>query len=179
MMMKLSKMAWACLITVLVVWPFIISAGMEQLQQEDPELSGPLIAQPPTVIQQPVKRGGEGQRIRGPKGLCIDVPSGDYYDGAEVLLWPCKSDGDSQNQLWTFEEDGTITSNGFFCLMPSIKSGCPTSQPNNYLMISTCPDDPSGSFAQWKHDGSEGFILHRQTGLVLTAKSDAQGERGA
>ncbi|KAJ4848853.1 hypothetical protein Tsubulata_013653 [Turnera subulata] len=170
MMMKLSKMAWVCLILVLVILaPFRIS-GVEELQ-EDPKLSGP---QPPVVLQQSLKRGGEGQRIRGPKGLCIDVPGGQYYDGAEVFLWLCVD----KNQQWTFEEDGTIrSSNNYYCLMP--KNGCPVSPPN-YLMISRCPNNPSGSSAQWSYERFfEGFILHEQTGLVLTAKSDVQGQRGA
>ncbi|KAJ4830028.1 hypothetical protein Tsubulata_032924 [Turnera subulata] len=171
--MKLSKMAWVCLILVPVVWaPFRIS-GAEQPQQEDPKLSGPLISQPPILIQQ---LGSKGQvQIRGPKGLCLEyVPQGKYYDGAELTLVSCRSSATS-NQLWTFKEDGTIRSNGS-CLMPA--SVCPTSPVNN-LMLSTCPDDPIGSSAQWKHNEDEGFMLNSLTGLVLTAKSDAEGVFGA
>ncbi|KAJ4848850.1 hypothetical protein Tsubulata_013649 [Turnera subulata] len=160
-------MAGVCLILVLVVWPFRISSGVEQ---EDPKLiSG---QQPPIVRQQLV---GRGQQIRGPKGMCIDVRGREYYEGAEVILWPCRSK-DNYNQLWTFKEDGTIRSNSY-CLMPN--SSCPVSPPN-YLMISTCPDDPIGSSAQWKYDGFyDGALLHSQTGLVLTAKSDAKGQNGS
>ncbi|KAJ4825505.1 hypothetical protein Tsubulata_049401 [Turnera subulata] len=175
MMKKLSKdVAWVCLILVLVVWPFRIS-GVEQ-PQEDPKLSGSFLAQPPVVIQQLVGGGeDEGQYIRGPKGLCIEVP-GEYYDGAEVFLWPCRS-YDNQNQLWTFTRENTIVISNNYCLMP--KSSCPTSPPN-YLMISRCPDDPEGSFAQWTYgEFSEGFLLHLESGLVLTAKSDVQGQAGA
>ncbi|KAJ4839787.1 hypothetical protein Tsubulata_033808 [Turnera subulata] len=173
MMMKLSKdVAWVCLVLVLVVWaPFRIS-GVELLLQEDPKLSGP---QPPILIQQLVGSGGEGQQIRGPKGLCIDVPNGEYKDGAGVILHPCHG---GSNQRWTFKEDKTIRCNSnSYCLMP--KNGCPVSPPN-YLMISKCPDDPNGSSAQWiYYRDFQGSILHLNSGLVLTAKSDVEKEVGA
>ncbi|KAJ4839789.1 hypothetical protein Tsubulata_033810 [Turnera subulata] len=175
MMMKLSEMAWVCLILVLVVWAPIGISGVEQQQQEDPKLSGPLIAHPSLVIQQVVGGGGEDKvhLIRGPKGLCIEVPGGDYKNGTEVILSPCNST--SQNQQWTIEEDGRVRSNNY-CLRP--KNGCPVSPPN-YLMIETCPDDPSGSWAQWEYSELfNGLMKHTKTGLVLTAKSDVQGQSG-
>ncbi|EER96114.1 hypothetical protein BDA96_02G090700 [Sorghum bicolor] len=50
-------------------------------------------------------------RLVGPEGRCVDVPYGVYYNGKQVQLWSCKSNGDV-NQLWTLKRDGTIRSNG-------------------------------------------------------------------
>ncbi|KAJ4839786.1 hypothetical protein Tsubulata_033807 [Turnera subulata] len=180
MMMKLSMdVAWVCLVLVLVVWAPLRISGVELLQ-EDPKLSASFLAQPPMLIQQVVGSAGPGQQIRGPKGLCIDVYNREYKDGAELILFPCKSKSspDVDNQLWTFKElDGTIRiNNNSYCLMPN--SSCPVS--SNYLTISKCPDDPSGSSAQWSYyRNSQEYILHLRTGLVLTAKSDVQNQFGA
>ncbi|KAJ4828718.1 hypothetical protein Tsubulata_033111 [Turnera subulata] len=78
-------------------------------------------------------------RIAGPNGMCLDVSGGEYHDGKEVFLWPCKSDN-SPNQLWTFEKDGTVRSNNY-CLMTYCD--CPTPKVN-YIMIYPCPKDRDG-----------------------------------
>ncbi|KAJ4849225.1 hypothetical protein Tsubulata_011472 [Turnera subulata] len=109
-------------------------------------------------------------RIAGPNGTCVDVPRGEYHDGAEVFLWPCKSD-DNPNQLWTFKKDGTIRSNNY-CL--KTYGGCPS---HNYIMLIECPEHPSDTFAHWELR-QDGTILHYLTGLVLTARSAAEGSLG-
>ncbi|KAJ4838260.1 hypothetical protein Tsubulata_048340, partial [Turnera subulata] len=109
-------------------------------------------------------------RIAGPNGTCVDVPRGEYHDGAEVFLWPCKSD-DNPNQLWTFKKDGTIRSNNY-CL--KTYGGCPS---HNYIMLIECPEHPSDTFAHWELR-QDGTVLHYLTGLVLTARSAAEGSLG-
>ncbi|KAJ4849217.1 hypothetical protein Tsubulata_011460 [Turnera subulata] len=107
--------------------------------------------------------------ISGPNGLCVDVSRGEYYNGAELLLWTCKSDNNN-NQLWTFKKDGTIRSNNNWCLNPS--SDSPSE--NTYIMIYECPQDASGTRAVWELL-QDGTLRNTRTKLVLTAKSDKQG----
>ncbi|KAJ4828727.1 hypothetical protein Tsubulata_033122 [Turnera subulata] len=107
--------------------------------------------------------------ISGPNGLCVDVFGGKYYNGAELILWTCKSNN-KHNQLWTFKKDGTIRSNNNWCLNPS--SDSPSA--NTYIMIYECPQDPSGTRAVWDLL-QDGTLRNTRTKLVLTAKSDKQG----
>ncbi|KAJ4835106.1 hypothetical protein Tsubulata_037225 [Turnera subulata] len=107
--------------------------------------------------------------ISGPNGLCVDVFGGKYHNGAELILWTCKSNN-RHNQLWTFKKDGTIRSNNNWCLNPS--SDSPSE--NIYIMIYECPQDPSGTRAVWELL-QDGTLRNTRTGLVLTALSDKQG----
>ncbi|KAJ4848533.1 hypothetical protein Tsubulata_027017 [Turnera subulata] len=108
--------------------------------------------------------------ISGPNGLCLDVSHGEYYNGAELLLWTCRSDNNN-NQLWTFKKDGTIRSiNNDWCLNPSSESPSETT----YIMIYVCPQDPTGTRAVWELL-QDGTLRNTRTKLVLTAKSDKQG----
>ncbi|KAJ4828724.1 hypothetical protein Tsubulata_033118 [Turnera subulata] len=107
--------------------------------------------------------------ISGPNGLCLDVFGGKYHNGAELILWTCKSNN-RHNQLWTFKKDGTIRSNNNWCLNPS--SDSPSE--NTYIMIYECPQDPSGTRAVWELL-QDGTLRNTRTGLVLTAKSYKQG----
>ncbi|KAJ4849218.1 hypothetical protein Tsubulata_011461 [Turnera subulata] len=107
--------------------------------------------------------------INGPNGLCVDVPGGEYRDGAELILWTCKSDN-KNSQLWTFKNDGTIRSiNNNWCLNPS--SDIPSQ--TTYIMIYECPQYPSGTRAVWELL-QDGTLRNNFTQLVLTAKSDKQ-----
>jgi len=40
----------------------------------------------------------------------LDIEGGSSSAGAKVIIWPKKTGGDRQNQLWYFDESGIIRS---------------------------------------------------------------------
>jgi hypothetical protein len=105
------------------------------------------------------------QHIVGVNNLCVDVFNGYYFDGNVVQLYPCKSNGDV-NQQWSLEEDGTIQSNGT-CLATNGTS------PGSNVFISDCNEvKASATIWEVRKDGS---ILNPISSLFLTSKSGKSG----
>lgn len=103
-------------------------------------------------------------RLVGPEGRCVDVPYGYYYNGNQVQLWSCKSNGDV-NQLWTLKRDGTIRSNGK-CLTSSGDAA------GARVVINDCPRVPTTGRVVWevRVDGTVALKGSRG-GLVLAVTS--------
>eukprot|EP00258_Populus_trichocarpa_P043269 XP_024459288.1 ricin-like [Populus trichocarpa] len=105
------------------------------------------------------------QHIVGINNLCVDVFLELYFDGNLVQLYPCKSDGDV-NQQWSLEKNGTIQSKGK-CLATNGTS------PGSYVFISDC-NKVKASATIWKVQ-KDGSILNPSSSLVLTSKSGKSG----
>ncbi|WCJ21967.1 Beta-galactoside-specific lectin 1 [Euphorbia peplus] len=100
-------------------------------------------------------------RISGPNGYCVDVKDGNYSDGNPIILWPCKS-GPDINQLWAFQSDGTIRSNGMCLASDGFHEG-------SNIVIYNCTKK---AYNIWSL-GQDGEVLNPSSGLVLTAISGA------
>ncbi|WCJ33713.1 Beta-galactoside-specific lectin 3 [Euphorbia peplus] len=115
----------------------------------------------PSFIRTPVdvefKSTESYSRISGPNGYCVDVKDGNYSNGNPVILWPCKS-GPDINQLWTFQSDGTVRSNGMCLSSDGYHQG-------SNVVIFNC------RYANLWSLGQDGEVLNSISGLVLTAIS--------
>lgn len=104
-------------------------------------------------------------RLVGPEGRCVDVPYGVYYNGKQVQLWSCKSNGDV-NQLWTLKRDGTIRSNGK-CLVSSGDAA------GARVVVNDCPPRVPAGRAVWEVRADGTVALKASRGLVLAVTSSA------
>ncbi|PAN10240.1 hypothetical protein PAHAL_2G081000 [Panicum hallii] len=124
-----------------------------------------------SVAQEPDMGGGGAPacaeaeptvRIAGTEGRCVTVPNGWYYNGNQVQVWPCKSNGDA-DQLWTFKRDGTVRSNGM-CLTSTGTS------PGDKVVVWDCPRAPTdGVVWEARVDGAIALRASGSSGLVLAA----------
>ncbi|XP_066389678.1 ricin-like [Miscanthus floridulus] len=132
--------------------PLLIRSVVQEPYEDDMQLGGAAACgqAEPTV------------RLVGPEGRCVDVPYGYYYNGKQVQLWSCKSNGDV-NQLWTLKRDGTIRSNGK-CLASSGDAA------GARVVIDDCPRVPTGRVVwEMRVDGT--VALKRSRSLVLAVTS--------
>ncbi|CAD6226248.1 unnamed protein product [Miscanthus lutarioriparius] len=135
--------------------PLLIRSVVQEPDEEDMQLGGAAACgqAEPTV------------RLVGLEGRCVDVPYGYYYNGKQVQLWSCKSNGDV-NQLWTLKRDGTIRSNGK-CLASSGDAA------GARVVIDDCPRVPTGRVVwEVRADGTVALKgSSRGGGLVLAVTS--------
>ncbi|WCJ21968.1 Beta-galactoside-specific lectin 1 [Euphorbia peplus] len=103
-------------------------------------------------------------QISGPNGYCVDVKDANYQDGYPIILWPCKTRLDI-NQLWAFQSDGTVQSNGMCLASDGFDEG-------SNIVIYNC----TRNAVTWSL-GQDGEILNPFSGLVLTAIQGAVGTK--